>query len=145
MAADSTISSLPAATLPLTGNENVPFDQSGTTVFTTILQIKKDRVSEITTGASITPDSDNSDYYRVKELNINAVVNLPNSALPYTSQKLRLEINDNGVARTLTFDAAYRTTTTLPTQTHPTKTIYIDMIYNGSAGTWDIIWWAETL
>lgn len=145
MATDSTINGLPTATLPLTGSENIALDQSITTVKTTVLEIKKDRVFSINSSASITPDSDNYDYYKIKALAVNAVINLPNSVAPYDTQRLRLEISDVGVAKNLTFDAGYRKTLTLPTQTHPNRTIYLDMTFNSIAGTWDIIWWAETL
>jgi hypothetical protein len=52
---------------------------------------------------------------------------------------LRLRFKDNGVSRTLTWNAIYRAIgVTLPAATTAGKWMYIDMVYNSADTKWDV-------
>jgi hypothetical protein len=60
-----------------------------------------------------------------------------------SGQRLLFRLLDNGTARALTWDAAYRVVgVTLPTTTTASKTIYVGCIYNAFLSVWDVV--AET-
>ena len=101
------------------------------------------RVTSISTGTTITPDSDSYDQYNVTALGTAAVISTP-SGSPTNGQKLIIRLRDNGTSRALTWSGAYRPIgTLLPTTTIATKTIYVGCVYNTEAGFWDAVAVAE--
>ena len=96
----------------------------------------------ITTDASSgtpTPDSDSSDLYTVTALAVDATIGAP-TGTPTDGQKLLIRIKDNGSARTLAWNAAYRAiNVTLPLTTVASKTIYIGAVYNDADSKWDVL------
>lgn len=101
------------------------------------------RATSISTGTTITPDSDAYDQYNVTALGTAAVIATP-SGTPTNGQKLILRLKDNGVSRALTWSGAYRPIgTLLPTTTIAAKTIYVGSVYNTEAGFWDVVAVAE--
>jgi hypothetical protein len=100
------------------------------------------RVNTVASAATITPTTDLSDMYTVTALATNATIAAP-TGTPTDGQRLLLRIEDNGTARTLTWNATYRVIgVTLPTTTVANKTLYIGCIYNATDTFWDVV--AET-
>lgn len=55
-------------------------------------------------------------------------------------EDLMIRINDNGVARAITYDTKYRAVgVTLPTTTVANKVTYLGIIYNATSDTFDVI------
>jgi hypothetical protein len=76
--ADTTISQLPPAALPLAGNETLPLDQSGATKRATVADIKANipqRLVAIATDTLL--DSDNGGHIYFKSAGIFATVTIP--------------------------------------------------------------------
>jgi len=95
-----------------------------------------DITTTITSGATITPIIGN---YIVTALAANATINPP-SGTPTQGQLMVLRIKDDGTARTLTWDAAYRPVATeLLTSTVAGKVMYVGGKYNVEDAKWDIL------
>ena len=96
----------------------------------------------LTTSASITPSSADSDQYNITGLSEPATINPP-SGTPINGQRLTIRIKDDGTARALTWvttSGGYRVIgTTLPNNTIATKTTYVGCIYNSTDLFWDVI------
>jgi hypothetical protein len=147
--ANVTIPNLPVA-LTLTGAEQLPAVQSGTSVRVTATQIaalsptvsRIPSVQAITTATTITPSCAAVDQYEVTALASPAVVAAP-TGTPVDGQKLMLRFKDNGTARTLTWTTtagAYRAKgTALPVTTTASTALYIGCIYNGQDNYWDVL------
>jgi hypothetical protein len=109
------------------------------TVISPRQQSQLPRLNTTTSGSTITPPGDTTDFYAVTALAANATIAAP-SGTPQNGQKLTLRIKDNGTARTLTWNAIYRPIgVTLPTTTTANKTIYVGMIYNSADSKWDVV------
>lgn len=55
-------------------------------------------------------------------------------------EDLMIRINDNGVARAITYDTKYRAVgVTLPTTTVANKVTYLGIVYNATSDTFDVI------
>lgn len=62
------------------------------------------------------------------------------SGTPQHGEKLIVRIKDNGTARALTYDTQFRgISTTLPSTTVISKTLYMGFIYNTTDTKWDLI------
>jgi hypothetical protein len=100
------------------------------------------RSSTISSSSTITPTSDTSDQYTITALAVPATIASP-TGTPVDGQKLTIRIEDNGVARALTWtttSGGYRIIgTTLPVTTVAGKTMYIGCIYNSNAVFWDVV------
>lgn len=93
----------------------------------------------IATGATLTPNVDEYDQETITALSSALTINAP-TGTPTNGMKLVLRITDNGTARGLTWNAIFRIIgTTLPTTTTANKTIYVGLIYNATATTWDVV------
>jgi len=96
--------------------------------------------SSTTSGATITP-SCATNQYEVTALAVAASIANP-SGTPVDAQKLIIRIQDNGVARALTWSGSqYRALgVTLPTTTVASTPLYVGCVYNSSgSGYWDVI------
>jgi len=95
-------------------------------------------VTSITSGATITPPSGNSQY-NITALAVDATFAEP-SGTPEAGLKLILRLKDNGTARNLSWNSIYRAVNcTLPTQTTAGKLTYIGLVYNSTDSKWDAI------
>ena len=93
----------------------------------------------IATGATLTPNVDEYEQETITALSSALTINAP-TGTPTNGMKLVLRITDDGTARGLTWNAIFRIIgTTLPTTTTANKTIYVGLIYNTTATTWDVV------
>jgi len=98
-----------------------------------------ERVGTVASSATITPVGDDNDLYTVTALATNTTIASP-SGTPTNGQKLMIRIKDNGVTRTLTWNAIYNVVgVTLPTDTTAEKTHYIGCVYNSSNSKFDVL------
>lgn len=101
--------------------------------------VPTNRNNQTTSASTITPTGDTSDQYNVTALAANATIAAP-SGTPKNGQRLILRIKDNGTARTLTWNAIYRSVgAPLPSTTVISKTLYVDMVYNTADTKWDVM------
>lgn len=94
-----------------------------------------------TTASSSTPtaDADNHDQYNVTAAAANMTVGAP-TGTPTDGQMLLYRFLDNGTARTLAWNATFRSLgVTLPTTTVISKTLYVGTVYNAADTKWDVI------
>lgn len=97
------------------------------------------RIGTTASGSTITPTGDASDQYNVTALAADATIAAP-SGTPTDGQRLILRILDNGTARALTWNAAYRAVgVTLPTTTVISKVLYVGFIWSSQNSTWDCV------
>lgn len=97
------------------------------------------RIGTVASTATLTIDSDATDQYNVTALATGMTIAAP-TGTPTDGQKLMIRILDNGTARTLTWNAAFRAiATVLPTTTVINKTTYVGCVYNVAATKWDVI------
>lgn len=76
----------------------------------------------------------------ITALATNATIAVPSGA-PANGKRLLMRIKDNGTARTLTFNAIYRASSSpsLPTTTTVNKTMYLLFVYNSTDSKWDLL------
>lgn len=97
------------------------------------------RVASTASSASYTPDSDSYDVITITAQAAAITFNAP-SGTPTNGQQLIIRIKDNGTARAITWNAAYRAIgVTLPTTTVKSKTMYLGFIWNSTNSKWDLI------
>lgn len=97
------------------------------------------RVTNITSSSSPTPDVDTTDQLNITALAAGATFGAP-TGTPRDGKKLVIRIKDNGTARTLAWNAAYRAIgLVLPSTTTISKTLYVGMIYNEADSKYDVI------
>lgn len=98
------------------------------------------RITTIASSATPTPDADASDMFTVTALAAGATFAAP-TGTPTDGQQLLIRIKDNGTARALGWNAAYRggTDIALPTTTVLSKTMYIQFVYNFADTIWDLV------
>jgi hypothetical protein len=88
-------------------------------------------------SATPTPNCDATDIYCLTAQAAAAAFAAP-AGTPVNGQKLMIRIHDDGIARALTWNAAYRSRgATLLTTTTPGVTNYIGFIYNATESKWD--------
>lgn len=101
--------------------------------------IVQPRESTTASTASLTPNADTYDFYTVTALAAAITVNEP-SGTPVNGQRLIFRLLDDGTARAITWNAAYRAVgVDLPTTTVISKTVYIGALYNSADSKWDVI------
>lgn len=98
------------------------------------------RVSTTASSATPTPNADTDDQYQVTALAEAATFGAP-TGTPTNGQKLTIRIEDNGTARALGFNAAYRAGAdiSLPTTTVLGKVMYLGFIWNSTDSIWDLV------
>ncbi|HEU4574616.1 MAG TPA: hypothetical protein VFS36_06400 [Chitinophagaceae bacterium] len=98
------------------------------------------RVGTTASSATPTPNADSHDVYTVTALAATATFGAP-TGTPTEGQSLIIRVKDNGTARSLSWNAVYRSGTdvTLPTTTVVNKTLYIGFIYNSTDSKWDCV------
>jgi hypothetical protein len=118
-------------TLSLSFTRNGDVGSSGTIVR---------RTTSITSSATPTPDSSNTDLYLITALATAPTFGVP-AGTPADGQGLLIRIKDNGTARALAYNAIYRpgTDLALPSTTVVSKTLYIGFVYNSADTKWDLV------
>ena len=98
------------------------------------------RVGTTASSATPTPNSDTDDVYTVTALAAGATFGAP-SGTPTNGQSLVIRIKDNGTARALDFNAAYRFSSDLakPITTILGKTLYMGFMWNSTDSKWDCL------
>ena len=98
------------------------------------------RVTSEASNATPTPNADTTDVHIVTALAAGATFGAP-TGTPTQGQQLIIRIKDNGTARSLGWNAAYRASTdlALPTTTILGKTIYCGFIWNATDSKWDLL------
>ena len=95
--------------------------------------------TSIASSATPTPNSDTTTYYTITALAAGATFGAPTGS-PVNGQRLFIRIKDNGTARTLAWNAAYRAIgIVLPTTTVISKTLYVGCVYNSTDSKWDVL------
>lgn len=97
-------------------------------------------VNTITSSATPTPNCNNTDMFTVTALAEAAAFAAP-IGTPKNGQKLMIRIEDNGTARVLSWNAAYRagTDVALPLTTVLGKVLYCGFIWNSVDSKWDLM------
>jgi hypothetical protein len=97
------------------------------------------RVTSVASSATPAPSSDTDDQYQLTALAANATFAAP-TGTPADGQSLIIRIKDNGTARTLAWNAAYRAIgVALPSTTVISKTMYVGMRYNAADSKYDVL------
>lgn len=98
------------------------------------------RTTSVTSSATPTPDSTNTDLYCLTALATAPTFGAPTGS-PADGQGLMIRVKDNGTARALAYNAIYRAGTdlALPSTTVINKTLYIGFIYNSADTKWDLV------
>lgn len=98
------------------------------------------RITSITSSAAPTPSADTTDVYLVTALATDPTFGAPTGS-PVHGQSLVIRIKDDGTARTLAWNGAYRagTDVALPTTTVISKTMYLGFKYNTTDAKWDLL------
>jgi hypothetical protein len=97
------------------------------------------RVSSSASASSLTPDISAYDQYCYTALAAGLTINAP-TGTPLDGNKLLFRILDNGVSRTLTWNATYTVIgVTLPTSTTVSKMTYVGCVYNAANTRWDVV------
>jgi hypothetical protein len=97
------------------------------------------RVSTATTSGSISPNIGTNDAFERSAQTVTLTINAP-SGTPLDGQRIRFRIKDNGVSRTLTWNAVYLSTfATVPGSTTAGKWHLVEFEYNATAAQWHCI------
>lgn len=89
--------------------------------------------------SSLTINSDQYDIYTVTGLGEAITINEP-TGTPTQGQPLLIRIKDNGTARAITWNAAFKVIgVSLPTTTVINKLNYIFCVYNSTSLQWDVL------
>jgi hypothetical protein len=97
------------------------------------------RVASTASSASYTPNSDSYDVVTITAQAAAIQFNSP-SGTPTSGQQLIIRLKDNGTARAITWNAAYRAVgVALPSTTVVSKTMYLGFIWNSTDSKWDLI------
>lgn len=143
--ADSKISNLPAASVPLTGAEIVPLVQSGVTSQASVSNLTPGigrRVVTVADATSITPNVNTSDVVYQSNtqiagtLTINAV-----TGTPVDGQRFMIRMKCTN-SQTFSWDTSYVGSSDLnlpTTTTGSSKYDYVGFIYNSAAVKWQMV------
>lgn len=98
------------------------------------------RVYTEASNAAPTPNCDDYDVHEVTTLAEAATIGAP-TGTPTNKQPLIIYIKDNGTARALAFNAAYRFSSDLsaPTTTTLSKVLYLGFMWNSNDSKWDCL------
>lgn len=97
------------------------------------------RVTSATTASAPTPNLSTTDHYNLTALAETATFGVP-TGTPVEGDRLIIHIKDNGTARTLSWNAIYRSVgATLPTTTVISKNLYLGFFYNATDSRWDLL------
>lgn len=98
------------------------------------------RIGTEASSAASAINSDSYDQWNITALAAADTIGAP-SGTPTDGQQLVIRIKDNGTARALTWNAAFRASSdlTLPTTTTLGKTLYVGFVWNAADSKWDLL------
>jgi hypothetical protein len=98
------------------------------------------RVTSVASNTAPNPNIATTDLYVITALAGSLTIGAP-TGTPSDGQGLMYRIKDNGVARTIAYNAIYRASVELPfpSTTVVGKTLYLGFIYNAADTKWDLI------
>lgn len=100
---------------------------------------KTPRISVAASTATLTPNVDSFNYYRLTAQAVALTIAAP-TGTPLEGEGLLIEIADNGTSRALTWNAAYETDSiyglTLPTATVASKIHFLTFVWNSGKAKW---------
>lgn len=121
------------------GNTVKGYHRSAGLVDIVFAETNPPRVTSVASSTTPTPDIDGTDFFVLSALAAPATFAAP-TGTPFDAQDLTFRIKDDGNARTLAWNAAYRAVgVTLPATTSAGKMLYVEFRYNAAAGKWDAI------
>lgn len=99
------------------------------------------RNDTVASSATPTINTDTTEVFTITALAANITSMTTNlSGTPANGQRLLIRILDNGTARTITWGTSYASRgATLPTTTVISKYLYVSLIWNSTASTWDCV------
>ena len=99
------------------------------------------RNDTVASSATPTISTDTTEVFTITALAANITSMTTNlSGTPANGQRLLIRILDNGTARTITWGTSYASRgATLPTTTVISKYLYVSLIWNSTASTWDCV------
>jgi hypothetical protein len=119
----------------------------GTTATQTLTEKRiTKRVATVASTNSLTINGDAVDMYTITALNEAITVNEP-TGTETEGQTLLIRIKDNGTARGITWNAAFRAGTDipLPTTTVLSKTMYCSFVWNSTDSKWDFVGYVDNI
>jgi hypothetical protein len=136
---------IPVVTVDAYGRATTITTTNPSVTATNTATLTNKRITYRTGGAasyttSVTIAADSVDMFVITAQTTALLFNAP-SGTPTQGQMLLIRIKDNGTARALTWNAIWRsgTTVTLPTTTVLSKTLYMEFLYNQTDDKWDIV------
>lgn len=98
------------------------------------------RVITSASTATLTPNADTQDLVALTALATNLTINAP-TGTPTNGQNITVRVKDNGVSRTVSWNAAYTAfnPTDLRTDTVAGKTLIFQFIYNSTEMAWELL------
>lgn len=99
------------------------------------------RTATVASSATPTINTDNTDFFTITALAVAITSFTTNlSGTPTEGQRLMIRIKDNGTARAITWGASFASRGgTLPATTTISKILYVGLIWNVAASTWDCV------
>mgnify|MGYP003135643336 CR=1 FL=1 len=96
-------------------------------------------LSMTTAGATLTVDANTTGTVVITAQDAGLTIALPTGS-PVEGQKLMIRIKDDGTARSIAYNAIFRSVgITLPTTTVVNKVLYLGCIFNSAETKWDVI------
>jgi Collagen triple helix repeat (20 copies) len=93
----------------------------------------------VTSSSTPTPNSNITDIYTVTALAVGATFGAPTGS-PTDGQNMLIRIKDSGSPQSLAWNAVYVPIgVVLPTTTVSGKYLYVGIVYNSQASTWDVL------
>jgi predicted RecA/RadA family phage recombinase len=136
---------IPVVTVDAYGRATTITTTNPSVTTTNTATLTNKRIAYRTGGAasyttSVTIPADSVDMFIITAQAGALLFNAP-SGTPTEGQMLLIRIKDNGTARALTWNAIWRsgTTVTLPTTTTLSRTLYMEFLYNSTDARWDIV------
>lgn len=136
---------IPVVTVDAYGRATTITTTNPSVTATNTATLTNKRITYRTGGAasyttSVTIAADSVDMFVITAQTTALLFNAP-SGTPTQGQMLLIRIKDNGTARALTWNAIWRsgTTVTLPTTTVLSRTLYMEFLYNENDTKWDIV------
>lgn len=134
-----TVTGVTKAMVGLTNTDNTSDATKNAAAATLTNKRLAPRINTVASTATLTIDADTTDHQRVTALAEALTIAAPIGTL-VDGQRLIIRIKDNGIARTLTFNAIFRFVgTVMLVSTVISKLLYLGAIYNATDAKWDVV------
>lgn len=126
------------------GDTNIGITISGKGTGATTIRVKP-RINSTASSATPSINTDTTDQFNITALAAAITSMTTNlSGTPNDGQKLIIRFKDDGTGRAITWGASFASRGgTLPTTTVATKLLYVGLIWNSTASTWDCVGTAQ--